>query len=318
LLRKPITRLAISAAILAALLTWLPISELWSTIRGVSFPAWLAVLLIFVTAHVVTSLKWRLLVNIGKKRLPFSTAVRCHFAGLFANMFLPSLAGGDIVRAGMAMAHSGEKGPVLWGSLLDRFFDTCALALLILFGAMLLPGVLQGGDRLSLLWIAMLLTTVPVGSALILLAPLPDWLPPNGVEFVLRLRDIVKALARHPMVGVAALGIAICIQGGFVLVNAYLGTLCGITLPLAVWCFAWPLAKLIAMLPITFGGIGLREVALAELLGRFGVPASHAVGLGLVWETILLAGGGLGGLFYFIFGKRMSSQAASSGSNKDS
>jgi hypothetical protein len=291
---------------LGVLVTWLPIADLWTTIRRVSFPIWSAILLAFLAGHAVSSFKWRLLVNIGKNRLPFATAVRCHFSGLFANMFLPSLAGGDIVRAGMAIAHTGEKGPVLWGSVLDRFFDTCALALLILFGAMMLPSVLLHEDKRALLWIAVLLATIPMGTALILLAPLPDWLPAKLAETVRRLRDIMKDLVKHPLYAAIALGIAICIQGGFVLMNAYLGTVCGITLPLAVWFFAWPLAKLVAMLPITFGGIGLREVALADLLGRFGIAASAAVGLGLVWETILLAGGGLGGLFYFLFGARVS------------
>jgi len=42
----------------------------------------------------------------------------------------------------------------------------------------------------------------------------------------------------------------------------------------------------------------VREAALAVLLSRFGVPGSAAVGVGLLWETILIAGGLLGGLAY--------------------
>ena len=34
----------------------------------------------------------------------------------------------------------------------------------------------------------------------------------------------------------------------------------------AVWLLAWPLAKLIALAPVSLGGIGVREVALATLL----------------------------------------------------
>ncbi len=56
------------------------------------------------------------------------------------------------------------------------------------------------------------------------------------------------------------------------------------------------------MLPVGFGGIGVREVALAALLGQVGIPPAVTVGYGLAWETILVAGGSVGGLFYALSG----------------
>ena len=77
-------------------------------------------------------------------------------------------------------------------------------------------------------------------------------------------------------------------------------------LPLHVWFLTWPLAKISAMLPISMGGIGVREVALAVLLGRFGIPFSSAVGLGLLWESVLIAGSGIGGGFYLLSSRNAS------------
>lgn len=304
--RKPVSRIIISVSILSFLLTQLPLSDLWTTVRRVSFPLWTFALMTFVASHAVTSLKWRLLVNIGKNRMPVFVALRCHFAGLFANLFLPSLAGGDIVRAGMAFASADRKEPIIWGSLLDRFLDTCALMFLILIGALLVPGTLLSEGGISLLWIVLILFAFPLCTLFVLLVPLPRKIPRKLSQTVLRIREVIKSLIKHPTSAVIGLGIAICIQGGFVLLNALLGSVCGIVLPLSIWFFAWPMAKLAAMLPISIGGIGVREVALAELLGRFGIPASSAVGLALVWETILLAGGGIGGISYFLFRKRVS------------
>ena len=75
-----------------------------------------------------------------------------------------------------------------------------------------------------------------------------------------------------------------------------LGMSCGLVLPLRVWLFAWPLAKIAAVMPITQGGIGVREAALVLLLAPFGAPAARVLATGIVWEGVIIAGGLLAGL----------------------
>ena len=105
-------------------------------------------------------------------------------------------------------------------------------------------------------------------------------------------------LIKKPLPILVAWFISLLIQGGFVLLNAILGAACNIHLPLHVWFIAWPLAKLSAMLPISMGGLGVREAALALILARYGISFSSSVGLGLLWESVLVAGAGIGGVFY--------------------
>ena len=42
-----------------------------------------------------------MMVNTSRKRAPFppADALRCYAAGLFANLYLPSIVGGDVLRA---------------------------------------------------------------------------------------------------------------------------------------------------------------------------------------------------------------------------
>ena len=61
---------------------------------------------------------------------------------------------------------------------------------------------------------------------------------------------------------------------------------------------AWPLAKITALLPVSLGGLGVREAALAVFLAPFAVTGTLAVAEALVWQSILfgfglLAGAGL-------------------------
>jgi len=61
---------------------------------------------------------------------------------------------------------------------------------------------------------------------------------------------------------------------------------------------AWPLAKIAAVLPITQGGIGVREAALVVL--PLGAPASEVLATGIVWEGVIISGGLLAGLTAFL------------------
>ena len=306
--QKPAFRIAISLSIIAFILIRLPLEDLWSTITHVSVFLWIFVVAAFVLGHIVGVIKWNLLVNLKGKVLPFSTACRCYYAGLFANLCLPSLVGGDLIRAGIAIKHSNEKGAVILGSLLDRFLDICALLLIIYMGAMISPAVLAAEDRKFLVWFFVFLSFAFLFTIFLLFFPFIDYLPKKISELIVRIRNIIFHLIRNPQRAFAAFVMALFIQSGFVLLNIILGTTCGIHIPFSVWFLAWPLAKLSALMPISMGGLGVREVALAVILERFSVPYTNSVGLGLLWETILIAGGILGGCIYLFLSKNVNAR----------
>jgi uncharacterized membrane protein YbhN (UPF0104 family) len=92
-------------------------------------------------------------------------------------------------------------------------------------------------------------------------------------------------------------------QLSFITLSIQLAEACGLHLPFRVWLFAWPLAKLSAAIPITQGGIGVREAALAALLVPFGAPPALTVAAGLAWEAIVGSGALLAGAFALITGR---------------
>jgi glycosyltransferase 2 family protein len=104
--------------------------------------------------------------------------------------------------------------------------------------------------------------------------------------------------APHILLGAWLLGTAI--QATFLLLTARLAVSCGLVLPLRDWLFAWPLAKLAAVLPLTQGGIGIREAALVGLLSPFGAAPHLVLAAGLVWEAIVITGGLVSGLGAFL------------------
>ena len=130
----------------------------------------------------------------------------------------------------------------------------------------------------------------------------------RGVPFKIR-RKLVKLLvagrsmARRPQYVLLALSMGMITQMTFVTMMAVLAAACGMHLEYRLWVFAFPLAKLSALTPATLGGIGVREAALGALLKPFGVPFATAVAVGLMWETIVVAGGLLAGLLALAAGQ---------------
>ncbi len=292
-------QIVVSSAVLGALLAYLPRGTLWAALGRMSSFQWGIGLAAFLAGHFFGVIKWRVSLGVSKVQLPWAEVARCYCAGLFANLCLPSIVGGDVLRAGLAMRSTGRKEAVVVGSLLDRFIDVVALTLLVLGGGLMGPGI-QGPGRGAILVVvasgigAMLLT----GILLVRTRPPRRW-SGRSRRRVARARVALRAVARRTHLTAAALGLAMGVQAGFVLLNAFLGAAIGLDVPLYVWFLTWPLAKLVALVPVSLGGIGIREVALAGLLLPFGVPAALAVAQSLLWQTILIAGGLSAGLIWW-------------------
>lgn len=287
-------RAFVSLLVIGLILTWLPLPEIWDAARRVSLQAWILFVLAFVLIHVVGVFKWRFIVGMGKLKLPFSFAFRCYFYGLFGNLFLPSVIGGDVVRAGMAAGHVEEKEQIIIGSLIDRFLDVCAMLILILFGAVFAAEALSDQHRKILAIISAFLAIFITTFVALIFVRIPLKIPEKLQKVVIRARLVLIHLFKNPAYAAGTLCLSVLIQGSFVLLNAFLGSLCGIEVGILTWFVVWPLAKITAMVPVSLGGIGVREVALAAFFAPFGVLYSNAVGYGFVWEAVVIAGSLLG------------------------
>lgn len=310
---RPWVKLAVSGGLLALILRVVPWSELAATARALDPRIWLAVLGCFVAGHVAGAFKWRLNVNIGRAGLGRVDAVRCYAAGLFANLCLPSIVGGDGLKALLAGRLTGRYEAAIFGGLAERLLDTAALLALIVCGAAMSGAAIPGwAGRVLLVGAAVAVAGAVLFLPLLLRTRLDRW--PRRVRRPLgRAMVAMRRLKRRPQTALLVLAMSLLIQGWFVLLNAWLGRGIGIDLPLGVWLLAVPLAKAVTLLPISLGGFGVREATLAALLAVAGIPESRGVAVSLLWQTIVVATGLLGGLAWLLLGLRPSARARSGG-----
>ncbi len=299
-------RWAAALAVLAILLHFLPFATLRGALSKVPPFHFVTILIFYLCAHTVGIAKWRMVVNAAGAQLDFSTSAQCYLGGLFGTLFLPSIIGGDVVRMAVGLRRSPRPAAVLAGNVMDRFLDVLAQATLVGIGLVLLPGSLPAQFRtlgLKLL-IAFALLFAVVSLALLLLGRVIfGGRSRRFLRRVARLRHALRSVRRSPQTLILGWLLGVCIQGSFIFFNAMLAVSLGLDLRIRVWVFGWPLAKLAALLPLTQGGMGVREAALVALLLPFGAPSTLVLAAGLVWEGIIIAGGLVSGLVAYALGR---------------
>lgn len=294
---------AVSVGVLAVIFYLVPTGELWAAMLAIPLWLWGGVVAVFLCGHLAAAVKWWRLAA-RPAGVPLGIAVKAHFAGLVANLCLPGVAGGDVVRASLALRATSNKAFVGVGSLADRAVDCLALLMLGAGGALWSLG---GSEALAgLVWqlvaLAVALVVAGVAAVAVLLR-----VTRGGV--VGKLVAALREFMRRPGELAVCLLISLAVQSVFVMLNVALARAAGLDAPVAVWFCAWPLAKLISIAPVSLAGLGVREASLAALMAPFGIGAAKVVAVGLVWQTVLLAGGAVGGLLVLLSRRGSTAQA---------
>ena len=308
-LRGWVARAGLSGIILALIFSFLPLSDVLATARRIDASLWFASLAIFWVGHVISAAKWQLLSDSGAG---FGAVLRAHFGGLVANLCLPGVAGGDVVRAALLFPRVRDRTRLALGSLADRVIDSLGLLILALGGLVLTLQQFASG-RTLLFGIVALLVLAAV-SAIICISLYPVIL--RRLQQGGRLHKIaqkigagVAELLRNPRALLLCLALSMAVQSAFIGVNIALAQAAGVAVPIAAWFFAWPLSKIIASLPLSLAGLGVREASLAGFLAPLGAAPASVIATGLLWQTILFATGLIGGAILVVSGTRLAPAA---------
>jgi uncharacterized membrane protein YbhN (UPF0104 family) len=281
----------LALVLLAVLVALVPTDELVEALRRLPPAAWLAGPLLYLGLHLIGILKWRTLMRAARVQLPFRTLARCYYHGLFGNLFLPSLVGGDLIKVSLAVRSGGKLGGVLLASLVDRLLDLMALTLLAAAGAWALPTAIPGSGGTALKLVSVVLVAGAVsGLAALRLLP-PSLLPRRVRRLFVDMRRAVAALLRRPIALGAAFAGALSLQAGLVSTNMLIARLLDLGIPPTAWLFVWPMAKISAVVPLTQGGIGVRETTQVALLGALGFAPAEALAVGLTFQAMVVLGG---------------------------
>ena len=242
---------------------------------------------------VLSAVRWQRVLVAMDMRPRLWPLVHTYLASQFLSNFLPSSIGGDALRVTRLSANSEEsraagdpEAPTAFASVvLDRMSGWLILPLLCLAGLLINPSLLHLG-RSSRAAVALSIVTLAALGAVVWAAASPrlggrlaghdNWLRFMGAVHLGLARIWKKPAAAAQVIGASVLYQLAIVGAGF-LAGRAIGIHIG---PTAMLAFI-PAVAIIQVLPISIGGLGLREGAFAVFLHPLGVATTQAIALGL-------------------------------------
>jgi hypothetical protein len=289
----PAVRIAASIAMLAVLISRLHLSGLLPARHHSAVAFLLIALMVTLTGIILSALRWQRVLVALELPTRVRTAINLYLAGLFVGNFLPSTVGGDVVRISRLARLNGERTGPFASVVLERLTGWLVLPVITLAALLANPGLLHLGPATRLA-IAVSLVTLFLLVVMTALAGHPrlggrlarrqDW-----VRFVGAVHLGLDRFRRRPAAAIEVLAVAFAYQ----LAVALAAFLAAAALNLDVGWTAilafMPVVAIVQVLPVTIGGLGLREGAFILFLGPLGVSTSQAIALGLLVYFLNLA-----------------------------
>lgn len=246
---------------------------------------------------------WRLL-GLSGAGTRWIDCFRLTFLGLFFNLVVPGLTGGDVVKAILAVRENpGRRTDALISVVVDRLFGLFSLVLL---AAVVIASL--GDTFIELRLPVLALAVCMAAAALMYVHPAPRrWVRFDALlaklPFHEKLEQLDRAVllyAKHPAEVALALLLSLGNHFGATAGVMALGTAFGVAAG-AIGFWDWvaivPVANIISSVPVAPGGWGVGEAAYGFLFKMIGQSAALGVAVSIGFRLCQLLLGVIGGLY---------------------
>ncbi|MFA5157075.1 MAG: lysylphosphatidylglycerol synthase transmembrane domain-containing protein [Candidatus Omnitrophota bacterium] len=299
-----IFRVAISIALLVFIFRKADEKVLLELVRNADKPLLFFGFIIFFIAYPLCLFRWEMLLKAAQIRLPLKRVIISYAGGIFFNLFLPSTIGGDLVRSVDLASHTKKPRQIVATVLLDRLSGYIALALVALAAVIL-------GWRL----VGDVSVVVPVliiaGLLVVILLVLFNNFAHSKVNKFLdsptagRIREAITSLhqemhlfGKDKRLVIKNIGLSILIQFTGPLAFYLIGLSLGIKISFTYFLVFVPIVGAITLLPLSIGGLGLRDASMIYFFAKAGVGKDLAFAMSLLNFVFILICGSLGGIIY--------------------
>jgi len=300
-----VLKLAISLGLLAWLLLRSDIGQVVASLQKLSPSVIASVAALIPMMISVAAFKWWVLIP-GHR---FLDLVRLNLVGTFYSIVLPGQVAGEAVKIYRLGAGRADAEEIAASVIMDKVNGMIGLLALGILGAYFSrlgiprPLLVTFGAALAIGLVALYSIRLPlirrgIESSIGFVSRRWSWTKPLADRAALFFTAATRYLARPwLMVASVVLGMAyhlLCIS-----VFLIVGPTFGIDLGLVEWLWIFAVVALAVLLPLSIGGLGIREGASVAVLGLLQVPSASALALSLTIFATQLATAILGGLIEF-------------------
>lgn len=272
-------RVAVTVAIIAGLIFKLSPGELASTVRHAEPWLLLAALLLMALVQALVVVKWRVLLGARAVDAPLRSVVSAYCLGNLLSNVLPTAVGGDVYRVVRIQREAGARAAdvtmsVLYERATGYAAMTClgALGAAFYYGSAAVGALALAGGALAALALAFALPRLPFPT--------------------LRRDHFIRNFVAHRREAAAVYRMAIfslAVQALYISTIALTGRALGVHVSWWYWAFVTWVVAVALLLPVTLGGLGIRESSFSALIKRAGGTAAQGASTGFALGLLLVA-----------------------------
>jgi uncharacterized membrane protein YbhN (UPF0104 family) len=259
----------------------------------------------------LVSVRWRLIAERCGAALALPRAFRFSLIGHFFSQVLPSTVGGDAVRIWLFARDGAGWSKAAYSVLLDRFIGVLVLAAMVVASLPWSFDLIKSPIGRTML---LVIGLGSIGGGLVFLAMgylqsswLAKWPPTRHLA---HMAVTAKDLLRTAQPGVPLIGISLAVH--VLSATAAWSAAQAVAAPvgfLQVFLLLAPVS-MIATVPISIAGWGVRESALVLAFSYAGLPESDALIISVLFGAATFATGVIGGLVWLASGGALRLSAA--------
>lgn len=303
-----VLKLIVGCGLLTILFFSVDWPETWNLVANAHLGYLCMAFLLFPLGLLVSAWKWQVLIR------PFASVATLrhlfflYYIGFFANNFLPTNVGGDLVRFVLA-EKLGERSSVGASVLVERLSGVFVLFFWAFLSLSFGRGLFAELTLLPVLWVL-------VASGLIVLCmmwwssrPLllrlekynsdSERIAGRFVQFLGKMLHAVLQYRNHGQLVLEALAISVIFYVVPLLLQLLLFKAISVQVPFLVIVIIVPIILVISVLPVSFNGLGLAEGAIVILYAQAGVPAESAFAVAILARLLQSLASLSGGCLWF-------------------
>lgn len=304
---RSLLQIMLSIALLSYLIWRAGPGEVLNTLVNVNWTWYVPAFFLFIVNLIIRAYRWYILLHTLNDRPQFLYLIYLYFVGFFANNFIPSGFGGDVVKVVSLRQTYGHGAEALSSVVMDRLTGLLGSAIIALVA--LIWNSVSHTTNVELpaaLWAAIFVISMGIPTAFAVLR----WL--NPLEWLVarfpkikrlpkfnKVEELAETVQRYPL---GAIGRSLLTSLPFTLIliviQFVIARALDVNLPIAVFSLFVPIISILNLLPISFNGLGVREGVYQFLFVPIGVAGTTAVAMSLAFYFVRFTAGLIGGVIY--------------------
>jgi len=220
--------------------------------------------------------QWRYLLKIQNIKISYPEVLEFTYMGLFFNSFLPSSTGGDVYKVYKAGKKTSNWGRILSATFLDRVYGFIVLILIGLFGTIISFSYLV--DKKLIVFISLIAFLFFMIITLLIVISEKVFLITTYILEKFRLDNLIPILKNFRLYTIFTIKqkkiliiffISFLTQMLRIISNYYAAKSLNVDIPFVLFLSFIPIIGTAVAIPISFGGVGVREYLSMELFGNF-------------------------------------------------